>query len=99
MNDPGTPMTSLDISTLTVGDFEERLPELFAAGHGRISEDPRFASFFAANPNCRALVRDLEYIADAAEDLLKPTVEDPSDSVWDSIQSKLKIAAAGEEPA
>ena len=98
MSERGTSMSSADISTLTVEEFQDRLPDLFAAGSGRISEDPRFASFLTANPTCAALVRDLEYIADAARQLLDPVTEEPSDSVWDQIQSKLKIAAAGEEP-
>ncbi len=96
MNDPGT---SLNLDSMTPDDFQARLPELFAAGSGRISEDPRFTKFFHENPTCEALVRDLEYIADAARQLLDPVVEEPSDAVWDSIQSKLKIAAVGEEPA
>ncbi len=96
MIDPGTP---LNLESMTPDDFQARLPELFAAGSGRISEDPRFAKFLLENPTCEALVRDLEYIADAARQLLDPIVEEPSDSVWDNIQSKLKIAAAGEEPA
>jgi hypothetical protein len=94
MNDPGT---SLNLDTMTPDEFQARLPELFAVGSGRISEDPRFARFLAKNPTCEALVLDLEYIADAARQLLDP-IEEPSDSVWNNIQSKLKIAAAGEEP-
>ena len=81
MSERGTSMSSADISTLTVEEFQDRLPDLFAAGNGRISEDPRFTSFLTANPNCAALVRDLEYIADAARQLLDPGVEEPSDSV------------------
>ena len=96
MTDPGT---DLHLESMTPDDFQARLPELFAAGSGRISEDPRFTKFLNANPTCEALVRDLEYIADAARQLLDPVVEEPSDSVWDNIQSKLKIAASGEEPA
>ena len=96
MNDPGT---QLNLESMTPDEFQARLPELFAAGSGRISEDPRFATFFHKNPTCEALVRDLEYIADAARQLLDPITEEPSDAVWDNIQSKLKIAAVGEEPS
>lgn len=101
MNVPGSPPNDLPLNLegLTADEFQQRLPELFTAGHGRISEDPRFASFLAANPTCEALVRDLEYIADAARQLLEPAIEEPSDSVWSSIQNKLKIAASGEEPS
>ncbi len=101
MTEPATSpnLASMNLDSMTPDDFQAHLPELFAAGSGRISQDPRFAKFLHANPTCEALVRDLEYIADAARQLLEPVVEEPSDSVWDSIQSKLKIAASGEEPA
>ena len=58
-------------------------------GEGKVSEDVRFAGFFAANPDCLALVKDLESIADAAKSLFEP-VGDPSDKVWSNIASKLK---------
>ena len=92
---------SLNLDTMTVEEFQENLPELFSAGQGSISQDPRFARFLAANPTCAELVRDLEYIAQAAKDLLDaPDVQiEPSDTVWSSIQSKLGLAANGEDPA
>jgi hypothetical protein len=74
---------------MTVAEFEEYLPELFAAGGGRVSEDPRFAIFLKANPDCAALVSDLEAIAEHAKSLFEPT-EEPADSVWSGIASKLK---------
>lgn len=39
------------------------------------------------DPNYAALIRDLEYIAEAARDLF--ATEGPSDAVWDKIQKKL----------
>jgi hypothetical protein len=78
-----------NLDKMTPAEFEEYLPELFASGQGRISEDRRFAKFFAANPDCAALVRDLETIAEHARSLFEPTHE-PSDSVWTNIASKLK---------
>ena len=89
---------SPNFENMTVAEFEARLPELFATGHGKVSEDPNVQRFLEQNPNCAALVRDLEYIAQAAQDIFKTAEEEPSDAVWDNIQSKLKIAAAGEEP-
>ena len=94
MSDSGS---VFDPNTMTRADFEEHLPEFFAAGTGRISDDPKYTRFLAANPDCAALVRDLEYIADAARDLLRP-VEEPSDAVWNSIQIILLLAASGSEP-
>jgi uncharacterized protein with HEPN domain len=88
----------LNFENMTVSEFEARLPDLFANGSGRVSEDRSVQRFLEQNPTCAALVHDLEYIADAAKRLMEPTEEEPSDNVWSNIQSKLKIAAAGEEP-
>lgn len=87
-----------NLDTMTTAEFEQHLPELFANGSGRVSDDPRLQPFLRENPTCAALVRDLEYIAEAARQLLEPADEEPSDNIWSNIQSKLKIAAAGEEP-
>jgi len=83
---------------MTAAEFEHRLPDLFANGDGRVSDDPSLQKFLQENPTCAALVRDLEYIAETAKHLLDPAEETPSDNVWSKIQSKLKIAASGEEP-
>ncbi len=93
--------TTIDPDTMTVEQFQQHLPELFSAGHGTISQDPRFAKFLADNPTCAELVRDLEYIAAAAKDLLGSQEEEiePSDAVWSNIQNKLGLAANGEEPS
>jgi hypothetical protein len=81
-----------NLDTMTVAQFEEFLPELFASGSGKISDDPRFANFLAANPDCAALVRDLETIAETARSLFEPTTADPepSDKIWSNIASKLQ---------
>lgn len=83
-----TPPESLDFSNMTLEEFERRLPELFAATDGKLSDDPRLKDFFAKYPDSLALVRDLETIADTARSLLEP-VEEPSDQVWTNIKSKL----------
>ena len=84
-------MSELNYENLTVAEFEEHLPELFASADGKISEDPRLASFLAANPDAAGLVRDLEAIAQAAKSLFEPEAEaEPSDSVWSNIASKLQ---------
>jgi hypothetical protein len=83
-------LSKLDFDSMTVAEFEQYLPELFASGEtGRLSEDPRLATFLAANPNCAALVRDLETIAETAKGLLAGEQE-PSDAVWSNIANKLK---------
>ena len=73
---------------MTVAQFEERLPDLFASGEGKVSEDPRFTNFLTANPDCLALVKDLEIIAAHAKSLFEPVAE-PSDKVWANIASQL----------
>ncbi len=88
---------------MTPAQFEAYLPELFEAGGGKISKDPRFANFFKANPNCAALVSDLETIAEQAKSLFAPSGDeasglDPSDAVWSNIASKLKDGVGKDEP-
>ncbi len=89
---------SSQFENMTAAQFEERLPELFANGNGRVSDDPNLRQFLQQNPTCAALVHDLEYIAEAAKQLFEPADEDPSENVWSNIQNKLKIAAASDEP-
>jgi hypothetical protein len=82
-------LSNVNFDAMTRADFEDYLPELFASGDGKVSEDHRFTTFLAQNPDCLALVRDLETIADTARALFEPT-EEPSDTVWSNIASKLK---------
>ena len=84
MND----IAAINFDTLTPAEFEQYLPDLFLAG-GKVSEDPRLAKFLGANPDCAALVRDLETIAETARSLFEPSNE-PSDAVWSNIASKLR---------
>ncbi|HEY5055997.1 MAG TPA: hypothetical protein VII58_07540 [Acidobacteriaceae bacterium] len=84
-----TPPGEIDFKNLTLEEFERRLPELFANADGKVSGDSRLEDLFTKYPDCLALVRDLETIADTARSLLVP-VEDPSDSVWTNIQNKLR---------
>ncbi len=82
-------LTNVNFDNMTAAQFEDYLPDLFASGDGKVSKDPRFAKFLAENPDCAALVNDLEAIAEHAKSLFEPT-EEPSDSVWSNIASKLK---------
>ena len=81
---------TIENGKMTLAEFEQRLPEFFATGTGKISDDPRFEAFLTANPDSAALVRDLQYIAAAAGDMLNKEEVEPSDSVWQNIQSGLK---------
>jgi hypothetical protein len=90
-------LATANFDKMTAAEFEEYLPELFAMGGGKISENPRFDAFFKANPYCAALVSDLETIAEQAKSLFEP-IEDgaglePSDAVWSNIQSQLAVEA------
>jgi hypothetical protein len=89
-------LATANLDQMTPAEFEEYLPELFETGGGSISDNPRFANFFKANPDCAALVRDLEIIAEQAKSLFEPSGDgsgpglEPSDAVWSNIASKLK---------
>ena len=85
-------LNNVNFDKMTQEQFEDYLPDLFASsGEVKVSEDPRFATFLAENPDCMALVKDLETIADTARSLFEPSAEqEPSDSVWSGIASKLK---------
>jgi hypothetical protein len=91
MNDTRLP----DFDTMTPADFEKYLPDFFANGDGHVSTDPRLQTFLRNNPDCAALVRDLEAIADQARSLFEPT--EPSDAVWTGIQDKLKMQDSGDD--
>jgi hypothetical protein len=92
-------LNTANLDNLTVAEFEAYLPELFAAGGGKITENPRFKNFLSANPDCAALVSDLETIAEHAKSLFEPGGGEagggmePSDAVWSNIASKLKEEA------
>lgn len=90
-------LRNLDYNSMSAAEFEQYLPELFASGEGgKLSEDPRLARFLKANPDCAALVRDLETIAETAKNLFAADKE-PSDSVWSNIASKLEKESDSDE--
>jgi hypothetical protein len=89
MSDP----RNIDFDHLKPVEFEHILPDLFATGDGKVSQDPRLQKFLAANPDCATLVSDLETIAETARSLLQPIAE-PSDRVWQNIQAKLQEDSA-----
>lgn len=64
-------------------EFQEQLPELISSGESMASH-PHYQTCEL----CRALLADLETIAEAARQLL-PVVE-PPDEVWEHIESALK---------
>jgi hypothetical protein len=92
MTEPG----GIDFDTMKPEEFEHYLPDLFANGDGKVSQDPRLQKFLSENPDCAALVRDLETIAETARSLFEP-VGDPSDKVWSNIQNKLREESLASE--
>jgi hypothetical protein len=64
-------------------EFQAHLPDLIGAGVD-VSNHPHVLSCEL----CRALLNDLETIAAAARELFP--VEDPSDRVWEQIQSAIQ---------
>ena len=86
-------MTLETTNPISCAEFQEHLPELFANGDGA-PDDAKLQAHLDTCENCSALVRDLQYIADQACMLLEPAEEEPSDTVWRSIQSKLETERA-----
>jgi hypothetical protein len=73
---------------LSCAEFQEHLPDLFASASDSLTDDPALLDHLKTCENCSALVRDLQYIADQARELLEPTHE-PSDDVWKKIKESL----------
>jgi predicted anti-sigma-YlaC factor YlaD len=72
-----------DPNNLTCAAFQAQLPELIASG-----EDVTTHPHLQGCELCRALLADLETIAEAARQLF-PIVE-PPDDLWDHIESAIK---------
>jgi hypothetical protein len=70
---------SQKLDILSCMEFQARLPDLIASG-ANISDQPHFQTC----ENCRALLADLETIAEAARQLF-PVVE-PPDELWEQIE-------------
>jgi hypothetical protein len=64
-------------------EFQAKLPELIGTGES-IADNPHVQTCDL----CRALLADLETIAEAARQLFP--IEEPPDELWQIIESKLK---------
>ena len=71
-----------DPRTMTCDQFQAQLPELIGSGVD-LSSDPHLAGCAL----CRALLADIEAIAEAARQLL-PAIE-PPDELWEQIESAI----------
>ena len=72
-----------DPGKMSCEEFQAHLPELIGSG-----EDASAHPHLESCDRCRALLDELETIAQAARELF-PTVE-PPDEVWQGIESALK---------
>ena len=68
---------------LTCAEFQEQLPELVGGG-ADLSTHPHLMGC----ENCRALLADLQTIADAAKQLLP--IEPPDEDLWNRIELAIK---------
>jgi len=70
-------------NALSCAAFQAQLPELIGSGEN-CADNPHFQSC----ENCRALLADLEIIAEAARQLFP--VEEPPDELWKHIESAIE---------
>ena len=81
-------MTS-ESTTMTCQEFQALLPQLIEAGID-VQSHPHYRECEL----CRALLADLEAIAEAARQLLP--IEDPPDQLWEQIEKAIEIEEKGE---
>lgn len=72
-----------DPKNMTCEEFQAHMPELIGAG-----EDASNHPHVQTCDLCRALLKDLETIAEAARQLFP--VEDPPDTLWEKLESAIK---------
>jgi predicted anti-sigma-YlaC factor YlaD len=77
-----------DPKSMSCQEFQEQLPELIGAG-ADLENHPHLQSCEL----CRALLSDLETIAEAARQLFP--IQQPEDGLWDRIESAIKEDEAG----
>ncbi len=75
--------TSVASGEMSCAEFQAHLPELIGSG-ADAGADPHIQSCEL----CRALLSDLETIAEAARQLFP--IEDPPDELWKHIESAIK---------
>jgi len=77
-----------DANRMTCEAFQAQLPELIGSGENAANH-PHLENCEL----CRALLADLETIAEAARQLFP--IEEPPDKLWDQIESAIKKEEAG----
>lgn len=79
-----------DASKMNCAAFQAQLPELVGSGEN-LADHPHLKDCEL----CRALLADLETIAEAARQLFP--IEEPPDALWTEIESKIKRESAGKD--
>jgi hypothetical protein len=74
---------TLDRNNMTCEEFQAQMAEMIGTG-----EDASMHPHVQSCELCRALLRDLETIAEAARQLFP--VEDPPDTLWEKLESAIK---------
>ena len=77
-----------DPRSMSCQEFQEQLPELISSG-ADVENHPHLQNCEL----CRALLNDLETIAEAARQLFP--IQQPEDGLWDRIESAIKEEEAG----
>jgi hypothetical protein len=77
-----------DLTNQECADFQALMPKRIEAG-----EDLQSFPHMLTCERCRALVRDLEYIAEVARQLI-PVEEEPRDELWAQIQLAIERGEA-----
>ncbi len=91
-------LRNLDFNSMTVAEFEQHLPELFASGDGgKLSEDPRLAKFLKANPTAPRWFA-ISKPSPTPPKTSSPPIRSRADSVWSNIASKLEEESDTDEP-
>ena len=79
-------------NTMSCAEFQDRMPELIGSGE-KAAHHPHIQTCEL----CRALLADLETIAEAARQLFP--IEEPPDELWEQIEIKIKSEKAEPESA
>jgi hypothetical protein len=77
-----------DLSDAECAEFQALMPERIGAGED-LQTDPHMLTC----ERCGSLVRELEYIAEAARQLM-PIEEEPRDELWNNIQLAIERGEA-----
>lgn len=78
------PVEFTEVEDQECAEFQSHMADRIGAG-----EDLQAYPHMLTCERCRALVRDLEYIAAAAKQLI-PIEEEPSDDLWAQIQQAIE---------